>query len=211
LKGDKVILINKGLANNEGKQVPFGKSFITCLNKKTGDKFYTTFLPEEFHVLDYKMNKDTLILLSSKSVIRFNTETGEEIDSKTYKNENEEFVSFLKTNDYIVNQNDSIIQIEKNSQEQMLIYTNLNSVISYDPLSDFSTKERNVEIFKQYKNLGKYKLIRNKNKMLVLDKYDRKYLILNVPIISNIIDKKLYCISENQYFKIDLSNLLIDK
>ena len=62
-----------------------------------------------------------------------------------------------------------------------------------------------------YNKMGSYTILKEGSQTIILDKYLRKVVSLDVPKVTQVIGKKIYCFKNDRYVKIDLGEVLLDR
>ena len=213
LQNDTTIyMINTGMAEMNGKDIIFGKPFTACIKKNTGKLHKIHTYKEELPIKDYAISNDTITFLNFNHLTKYYLKTGDLIlNKKLISPKEDEFLQFI-TKGVLIHNTDSTFAHLIDTEPELKFIKTKNGII-YGINKNFEIVKKLEESSTQYIyfKMGSYFIIKEGTQTFILDKYLRKVICLDVPHITQIIGKKLYCFMHDKYIVINLNNILLDR
>jgi len=205
LDSTRVVVINDGEAEYNGKTCNYGKPYIASFEKKTGmQEFVTIFDLDKNPLLEMISAKDSVDLFFKDRVMQVSLKNGSfnKVDYDSEKIGNFEYsVAMFRT--YI--KSDSTFQtLHSIDPRAMYLKSNKGKIVKLNQHLSFDKDIAFDELYSWRAETDKYIFLYHDNKIVVLNNLHKAIAELNIGKKIFILDNKLYGIDSNAITEIEL-------
>jgi len=208
-KDSLICMVNEGVASVNYEPVILGKPFIAAFNKKTGKQvFLTTVGYKNDLILSYKIQRDTMFLLSKDRVFKYSLADGTELWENRMKTDSlGEFIQFGDT-DMFARTDSVLIYPLLSDSTYTFVFTDKNQLLVLNQQLEIADIIPNDRICYCYLQKNGCKFIDTGENTLVTDKNNKPLAVLDISENATLIGTKLYDVQGNSFVEIDIDKLV---
>jgi hypothetical protein len=215
MMGDSIIyMFNEGIAFMGYRQLDFGKPFFAAFNRKTGEQLFLTMTDsKEGPILNYRVKNEEAFLIFKNKIMKYSAITGEKLAEKDFTKEGfGEMRNLLGFNVFITKKVGEYVNLLQSDTTNIHVLTSLKKTLAIDTdlniTNIFDYEELNI-FYERSKNY--YFIAKDKSKTIVINKDGKQISEIEASLNTLLIGKTLYDKRDKSYYRIDLSELLVDE
>lgn len=204
----RIYMINHGFAFMGYRKINYGIPFIAAFDAQTGNQiFLNTIEGKKEQIKGFKLNGDTIIMLSNNGFSRYSLKDGLLACKKDMDEILGEPLYFIGSHVYI--QTDSTFNsLPLSNLEAYFVYTSQDKLTilnaDFDPIGEVPE----TELFIYYMWYNGYRFISREDQTLILDEAGRAVAEIPGSNESFILDSKFYSIRDNSLLETPLDDLV---
>ncbi|MBI2721500.1 MAG: hypothetical protein HYX39_04940 [Bacteroidetes bacterium] len=204
--GNRLLLINLGLAKYKDNTVLYGRPFIAAFDKHIGNLLAQN-IPDNLNgLLDVDFKKDAILLADKNKVIEFSEDLQPKIVADIIEAKFGKFIEFINGNDYFVEQKGIYMPLNRINEQVIYFKTDHGKVFGMNK-SNIEYEYHFTELYKLNKTIGDKKLISQKNKSLLINPDSRILQTFNCGENALVIKNKIYFADGSLLHIIDLNSI----
>lgn len=208
LKDRLVYMINNSIPNDEYTKIKCGESFIAAYNYKDGKEIYYNMVSYKYPICDWKLRRDTLLLVFKDRISKYSLKNGQQIQEKSIQVKNGNQLFFVGRHVFIRNSDSTYNRLILTDTTQVFLSTEDKKVLAFDSKLNVVKQLDFSNLFVPYLKTEGYIFLEDKEKTTVLDKNYKEIATLNLKGRSKLIGTKLYNINENKLIIADLKDIM---
>lgn len=201
-------LMNLGYANTYYTTVLYGRPFLSCYNKNSGELIYEKAIPSgKYYIRDYIMDGQYLFLLSRNKVFQFDLKEGNQLGETTIdvnKAEEEQLMGFAGPHVFEYNHSGLPTNLMYSDIHSRYVFSNKNLIYHIDMNNNLIRVLGGDSIYAGQTIYNDFQFISNDSKTLVIDSEGYIAAELNCSGAPVLFQNKLYFIREKIMFEINL-------
>jgi len=209
IKDSIVCLLNLGYANWGNKKIDFGKPFIAAFNNETGKELYVTTLHENKNpMLDFKIQKDTVLLIFKDKLVKYSLKNGSELISKSFDIDEFGALSFFIGNSIYLKKNSLFINVAVSDTANCYVRMSKGKILMLNNKLETVNQFNFEDLYFLYKTTKKHKFFSKGDQTVIFDDKNQKIAELYTSYDSVVIGNKLYDIQDKSFIEVNLSEII---
>lgn len=200
--------LNLGYANTYYTHVLYGRPFLSCYNKNSGELIYEKAIPSgKFYIRDYIMEGQYLFLLSRNKVFQFDLNKGNQLGETTIdvnKADEEQLMGFVGSHVFEYNHSGLPANLMYSDIHSRYVFSNKNQIYHIDNNNNLIRVLGGDSIYAGQTIYNDFQFISNDAKTLVLDSEGYIAAELNCSGAPVLFQNKLYFIRDKIMLEINL-------
>lgn len=205
-----LVLVNKGYAYWGNKLIDFGESFVLMVNKKNGQKIYFESLNKENSpIYDFKIKNDSLQILFTNELATYSLKDGIKGQSKIFNKDTYGTLSFFVGSQLYTKTSDSL-------PKYATIYDSINNYVQtssgktlkmdkkFNILSEYNFND----MYLRHGTFKNYTFINKEEQTIILNLDNNPIGELNLSFDFYTVGNQLYCVKDNHFIEVDLSQII---
>ena len=212
IRGDKLYMLNTGIAVYGGKFTYYGDVQLSYYDTSTGKRLGVNRLEsddEDIKIVDYKIDSNYLFTVMNNGISVFNLDNGVRFLKKTIQELKCEALVSIDSNRYYIRENNGF-KLWKDDSSYLTINTKSKTILLFDKNLKLINKASNKHLFKILLSYHVFHFIEDENFMYVLDRGD-VVAKFKRGLQYKIHNDKLYIRYERSLMTINLNEALLDK
>ncbi|MDR2927947.1 MAG: hypothetical protein LBV41_07095 [Cytophagaceae bacterium] len=209
-KADTLYMINHGYAFMNGRQICFGVPFFAAFDRNSGWRlFYHPFDGYKKNpVLDFKIENNSVLLVFKDRIMKRSLTDGSLLLEKLIDNAEFGELQFMAANRvYIDAGNPAMTNLLLSDTTKNFIFSTKEKVLMFDAELNITGSIDKNQLCAVYKTAGDYKFVMKDSRTIVMDAGNRKVVEINTKRPVFTLGNKLYAMSENTLFEIDMTDI----
>lgn len=207
--GNKLCMVNAGLASYNSDVVSFGKPFIAAFDKDTGKKeFLNSIVYKKEQINDNLMRQDTIYLLSKKRIFKYALKNGTELWEQNFKTDSVgEIVRFADAGMFLKSDSVGFYPLVSDSTH-LYVSTNRGQVLVLNNQMELLDSIPDSDIFYSFLETNGCKFMEDGVSCFVIDKKNKPIAELDIRSNAVLRGTKLLEVQEKTLVKIDIRQFI---
>jgi len=200
-----IVMVNDGFALLNSELVKYGTPFIAAYDKNTGKQFFFSKAGyKNDQILSYKIQQDTVFLLTKKRVMKYSVKDGTEIWERYFKTDSLGELSQFGGNQLYIKKDSALISPVCSSPNSVSVFNDRNELLVLDYYLKTTDVIPNDQLYTCYLKSKKYSFIDNGISTVVTDDTNQPVAILDISGNSVLIGSKLFEVQGKSLVVIDI-------
>ena len=200
-----IVMVNDGFALLNSELVKYGTPFIAAYDKNTGKQFFFSKAGyKNDQILSYKIQQDTVFLLTKKRVMKYSVKDGTEIWERYFKTDSLGELSQFGGNQLYIKKDSALISPVCSSPNSVSVFNDRNELLVLDYYLKTTDVIPNDQLYTCYFKSKKYSFIDDGISTVVTDDTNQPVAILDISGNSVLIGSKLFEVQGKSLVVIDI-------
>ncbi|WP_243345380.1 PQQ-like beta-propeller repeat protein [Parabacteroides sp. FAFU027] len=212
-KDSAILLINCGVVRGMyNYSIPYGKPYIAKISTNGNQENFILLSKKKEPLEGFIFDKDTLLVCFPKKLIKYNLKDFSVIREKEFKfKSDEKFEMFIGSRVYKQKADQSFVSLTVSDSTNLYLLNKGDNIVAYDyDFNQVSSQKRSDFFILVYQDKN-YRIIKNNDKSIVIDKEGKSIAEINLGKIVQIFNNALYQVDKNILSVVDLNAILNDK
>ena len=206
-----IYMLNLGYANTYYTTVLYGRPFLSCFNKYTGELVYEKSIPSgRYYIRDYILEGQNLYVMSRNKVLQYNLKDGEQIGETSInvnKAEEEQLMGFVGPHVFVYNNEGFPENLMYSDINSRYVFSNKNLIYHIDANHNLHRTLGQDSIYAGHSIFNDLQFISNESKTIVIDAEGYVAAELNCSGSPVMFQNKLYFIRDKTMIEINLDQI----
>ncbi|MDP4291142.1 MAG: PQQ-binding-like beta-propeller repeat protein [Bacteroidota bacterium] len=204
-----IYMINKGSGYNGFKTISYGKPFLAAFNLKTGNsKFFSTIEGKKQQIKDFKITKDTAVIVFKDKISKYSLIDGSLIAEKTFQLDSLTELGFFVGRKVYIKTDSTYKSLAAIDSTQHYLWTESGKIITVNKNLEVVNQIDPKQIYVFFLKNKDYRFIARDNETIVLDKDDKIVAELQISSNAILLGTKLYDVQKQTFIEINVDELI---
>jgi PQQ-like domain len=207
IRDSTLYMVNHGYAYFNGKEIPFGKSFIAAFDLATGKTQYLDAISGVDVVEDIRLDSENIVLLAKDKLLKYELQSGKLITDIVIKNSKEDPLTNFVGNQVFENKDSVYQSIVLSDTSNLVVATKKNILITFDKNLN-AVKEQNFDqLYVKKKEWAGGSVLTSKNDIIFLDANNKAKAFIKGEYLPYFTANKLFLAHEKTLIEINLADI----